>query len=186
MKSRREIGATPRFARDWVRFVIRRISSQFPPIRDRLGLTPFPGRVSHLRPAPLTLPRYAVLLREAAFVIALKFKGSALLRSAQSARLEARGGRRSREPQAKFEHSNTAQSRQVGASFLGSVRNDRSCAATNKRLSFRALRPAPRLRSGQALGRLREELVISSEARNLLFFAANQIPRPALGLGMTW
>ena len=60
-----------------------------------------------------------MLLREAAFVIALKFKGSALLRSVQSARLEARGGRRLRETQAKFELSNTAQSRSRQALFLG-------------------------------------------------------------------
>jgi len=48
---------------------------------------PFSGPPEGLRPAPFETPRYAGLLREAAFVMALKFKDSALLRSAQSARL---------------------------------------------------------------------------------------------------
>ena len=98
MKIRRQNRLPACLAHDWVRFVIRRNSRHFPPIRDWLRLTPFSGppepppHRSHPA-APFETPRYAGLLREAAFFMALKFKDSALLRSAQSARLEARGGR---------------------------------------------------------------------------------------------
>ena len=53
MKIRRQTRLPRRLAHDWVRFVIRRNSSHFPPIRDRSGLTFFPGRLSHFRPAPI-------------------------------------------------------------------------------------------------------------------------------------
>ena len=50
MENRPETGSATRLAHDWVRFVIRRISRHLQPIRDRLGLAPFPG-VSLWRPA---------------------------------------------------------------------------------------------------------------------------------------
>ena len=49
MKIRRQNRFPARSAHDWVCFVISRISGNFPPIRDRPGLTPFPGRLSYLR-----------------------------------------------------------------------------------------------------------------------------------------
>ena len=53
MNFQRQTRLPARLANDWVRFVIRRNSSHFPPIRDRSGLTFFPGRLSHFRPAPI-------------------------------------------------------------------------------------------------------------------------------------